>query len=195
MDFGSVGIVLKRLSFSGNKIALLDKKYGRIECITPGCNSAVGSLLEYTIVSKNALFLKNIQFLYAPLSLGGSDLLFLHHIIELIYYFAPEGSQVSGVFDLLAFLYTIEHMLISMKFKKFFLLKLLILLGATPDIETISSLDVPLLHAMTLYNFDESMMNTQEEKKIDVWLWSCIIQHPCIDTFKTIHFLEKNRVL
>src|SRR5690606_32873093 len=120
----SVGIVLRKTTGSRYKISLLDKNHGRMECVVDSSILCVGSLVSYAFFEqRGGFFLRDVQVIYTPLSLGSSDLLFLHHILELLYYFAPVGSCVNGIFDLLAFLYTIEHMLISKIFKKFFLLK------------------------------------------------------------------------
>ena len=196
LDFSSVGIVLRKSSSSRNKIALIDKQYGRIECIVNALDKSVGTLLSYTMSNRrDSFFLRDIDSLHTPLSLGSSDLLFLHHIFELIYYFAPVGSCVGGVFDLLAFLYTIEHMLISMRFKKFFLFKLLTLLGVAPEIESLRSLCIAQLKTIAVDRFDETMIDKEAEKKLDKWLWCCVLQHPYANEFKTVHFLEKNRMI
>ncbi len=192
----SVGIVLRHFSHIHNKIALLDKQHGRIECIVNKLDKPAGSLLGYTTsVKRGSFFLNECAILYVPLDLARADLLFLHHILELIYYFAPVGSCVQGVFDLIAFLYTIEHMLISVRFKKFFLFKLLTLLGVAPELDSVQIVCVRELHTMTIDMFDDAGMNKDNEKKLDKWLWSCIWQHPYVSEFKTVHFLEKNRAI
>jgi hypothetical protein len=189
-----MGIILRRSVKTSNKVSLIDKHSGRIECIVSFFEKPVGSVITYTIDNKRSnFFLQDIECLYVPLSLGRSDLLFLHHIFEIIYYFAPVGSCVQGVFDLLAFLYTIEHMLISMKFKKFFLFKLLRFLGIAPEMEDMHVLNINQLHRIAIDQFNDMVIDEEDEKKLDKWLWCCIWQHPYVNEFKTVHFLEKNR--
>ena len=118
-------------------------------------------------------------------------MLFLHHILELLYYFAPVGSCVDGIFDLLAFLYTIEHMLIGKKFKKFFLLKLLNSLGVVPEVDAIRFFVISQLSIVPIDQFSDNLINEDSEKKLNKWLWHCVWQHPYSNEFKTIHFLEK----
>lgn len=194
MNCSSVGIVLRQTRPVYKKISLLDKKYGRIECIGNLLYQSVGTVVTYTIYTKNNhLFVQDMECLYMPLSLGKADVLFLHHIFEVIFYFAPIGSCVKGVFDLLAFLYTIEHMLISIRFKKFFLFKLLTLLGVVPEIEGLRSVYIYQLQSISIDIFDETILDKEGEKKLDKWLWGCIWQHPYVNEFKTVHFLEQNR--
>ena len=145
--------------------------------------------------NRGYFFLRDVQIIYMPLALGGSDVLFLHHIFEIMYYFAPIGSCVQGVFDLLAFLYSIEHMLMSRRFKKFFLFKLLMLLGVTPEIESIYLSSLYQLQHIAIDTFDDAIVDDSDEKKLDKWLWCCIWQHPYVNEFKTVHFLAKNRTI
>lgn len=188
----SVGIVLRKSMGSKYKISLLDKNYGRIECIVNSSTFCIGSLVAYTFSEKKGtFFLSDTQAIYTPLSLGSSDLLFLHHILELLYYFAPVGSCVNGIFDLLAFLYTIEHMLMSKIFKKFFLLKLLTFLGVSPELDSMYYTSIDVLSRLPIDQFSDDLIGCEDEKKLDKWLWLCIWQHPYVSEFKTVHFLEK----
>ena len=197
MHCPSAGIILRRLLPSRYKIALLDKQYGRMEVISHSSALMVGSLITYTLSEQQRgnYFLNDSQLAYIPLSLGRADVLFFHHVLELIYYFAPVGSCASGVFDLLAFLYTTEHMLMSVQFKKIFLLKLLTLMGATPELDSVRTSGINRLSIMATHQFNVIVIDTVVEKELDRWLWSCIWQHPYVNEFKTVHFLEKNRTI
>src|SRR5437773_7887877 len=109
----SVGIVLRRSVEAWYKIFLVDKKYGRINSFVNTPRVCVGSAIAYDVNSSGGnFFISNVECLYAPIDLAAVDLLFLHHVVELLYYFAPVGSSVDGIFDLLAFLYAIEPMFI-----------------------------------------------------------------------------------
>jgi hypothetical protein len=188
----SVGIVLRKAAGSRYKISLLDKNHGRMECVVDSSALCLGSLVSYTFYEqRGGVFLRDVHVIYTPLSLGSSDLLFLHHILELLYYFAPVGSCVNGIFDLLAFLYTIEHMLISKIFKKFFLLKLLTFLGVSPELDSMRFSAIGMLSRLPIDQFSDDLVGCDDEKKLDKWLWHCIWQHPYVSEFKTVHFLEK----
>jgi len=196
MISNSVGIILRKVGNSRHKIALLDKKYGRIESVVNVTFLSVGSLVEYGVHQERGIFfLTDVKPLYVPVSFARFDLLFLHHVLELIYYFAPLYSCVDGLFDLIAFLYTSEHMLVSMKFKKFFLLKLLTLLGAAPDSEIVSLVCMGQLNEVTIDQFHDALLDGENEKRLDRWLWYCVWQHPYVNEFKTVNFLEQNRTI
>ena len=86
-------------------------------------------------------------------------------------------------------------MLISMRFKKFFLFKLLTLLGVAPELESLRPWCISQLGTIAIDTFDENAVDRESEKKLDKWLWYCVVQHPYANEFKTVHFLEKNRTI
>lgn len=178
-----------------HKIIVLDKRFGRIDGIIKTFQPSVGSVISYHIEHKRArVVFQDSTLLYTPLSLSYQDLQFFHHIFEIIYYFAPVGSCVYGVFDILAFLYTVEHMLITMKFKKIFLFKLFTMLGLIVS-SYMHDVLFDRLKAVSIDQLNSIVMTDDEERQLDVVLWDCIMQHPCGSKFKTIHFLEYNRIL
>lgn len=192
----SVGIILKKNHSSQYKVVILDKVRGKIECVTTAPSFSVGTLITYNIRYDRAThFITESTLLYTPLSLAQTDILFFHHILELIYYFTQIGNCAKDVFDLLAFLYATEHEAITVQFKKFFLLKLLTSMGSTPEIDNsradtiaqLNSIDIKQLNAMTI--------DSTDEKKLDRWLWCCVWQHPYVNEFKTVHFLAENRAI
>lgn len=196
MQGDSIGVVLNYVAFSKYKIALLDKKCGRIEGILSGFDVHSGALITYNSHhNKSQYFISDIKMQLMPLALARIDMLFLHHVVELVYYFAPVGSCVEGVFDLLMFFYVVEHEWMSMQFKKFFLLKLLTTLGIIPELEHISTSYISQLSQLDVKQFDISLIDYAGEKQLDRWLWSCVYQHPYVSEFKTIQFLSQNRLV
>lgn len=196
MFLDSVGIILRKSSSSNNKIVILDKIQGKIECITNTPSFSTGSLITYNIGQQRSIpFINDSTLIYMPLSLAQIDILFFHHVLELIYYFSPMGSCAKEVFDLLAFLYATSLNTITNQFKKLFLLKLLTSMGSipehnetrTPSITQLNSMNIRQLHAITI--------NATHEKELDRWLWYCVWQHPYVNEFKTVHFLSRNRTL
>jgi len=192
----AVGIILKKNHLSHYKIVILDKVRGKIECVTTASSFSVGTLITYNIRAIGTTnFISNGTLLYTPLSLAQTDILFFHHILELIYYFTPIGSYTQDLFDLLAFLYSTEHTTITRLFKKIFLLKLLICMGNTPEITHSHDDIVTHLSTIDIKLLSEVAINTVDEEKLDRWLWCCVWQHPYVNEFKTVHFLAKNRAL
>jgi len=80
------GIILKK-DFSKNfQIFLLDSQLGKI-IVTPNTdNLCVGAIIQYQRAQKrNAIF--SIDTIALPIALAKDDILFLHHILELIRFF------------------------------------------------------------------------------------------------------------
>jgi hypothetical protein len=192
----SVGIILRNNSASNNKVIILDKIQGKIECITTMPSLSVGSLITYNIRQKQAThFISDSALIYIPLSLAQADILFFHHVLELVYYFIQIGDCAKEVFDLLAFLYSASIVTMTQQAKKFFLLKLLTSLGSVPEHNEIRTKVITYLNTMDIKQLNEIIIDTTSEKELDRWLWCCVWQHPYVNEFKTVHFLAKNRAL
>lgn len=193
---GSVGIILRKNSSSPYKVIVLDKVQGKIECVTTTPSLSTGALITYNIKQQQAIhFISDSTLLYIPLSLAQADMLFFHHVLELIYYFTNVGSCSKEVFDLLAFLYITEHALMTTQFKKFFLLKLLTSMGSIPELNEARTELITHLNTINIEKLNEITIDTVYEKELDRWLWCCIWQHPYVNEFKTVHFLAENRAL
>jgi hypothetical protein len=177
-------------------MVILDKVQGKIECIAAAPSFSVGTLITYTIrPERTAQFISDSALVYAPLSLAQADILFFHHVIELIYYFTQIGNCAKGVFELLSFLYATEHETITTQFKKIFLLKLLTCMGSVPDLTPSHTDTITYLNTMDLQQINTVTIDTLNEKKLDRWLWCCVWQHPYVNEFKTVHFLAENRAI
>ncbi len=196
MLLGSVGIILRKSGSSPFKAVILDKIHGKIECIATTPSLSTGSLITYNIRQQHLThFISDTALLYIPLSLAQTDMLFFHHVLELIYYFTHVGNCSKEIFDLLAFLYSTEHMGMTAQSKKFFLLKLLTSMGSMPDINEIRTERITQLNNLDIQALSEVIIDTPHEKELDRWLWYCIWQHPYVNEFKTVHFLAENRAL
>ena len=196
MFLGSVGIILKKDHSSQYKVVILDKVRGKIECVATTPSFSAGTLITYNIRQERAThFISDSTLLYSPLSLAQTDILFFHHVLELIYYFTQIGNCAKDVFDLLAYLYATEHGAITMQFKKFFLLKLLTSMGSTPEIDTSRTDTITQLNNIDIKQLNTMTIDAVDEKKLDRWLWCCVWQHPYVNEFKTVHFLAENRAL
>lgn len=196
MFLDSVGIILKKNDVSSSKIIILDKIQGKIECIAPGVPLSVGSLITYTLQNRGFIhFISNINLVYVPLSLARTDMLFFHHVLELLYYFVHIGNHSQEAFDLLAFLYTTEDTMMSVHYKKIFIFKLLTCVGSIPEIARLHTEYLQHLANVSIKQLIDITLSASEEKELDQWLWCCVWQHPYVKEFKTVHFLAENRAL
>lgn len=196
MFLDSVGIILRKNELSPHKIIVLDKIQGKIECISSIHSLSTGALITYNIKKQGTMhFISNSTLIYIPLSLAQTDMLFFHHVLELIYYFTQIGNCCQEVFDLLAFLYSTEHTNMTIQSKKFFLLKLLTSMGSVPEISQVRTTFITQLNTMGLQQLNKMTITVSDEKELDRWLWCCVWQHPYVNEFKTVHFLAENRAI
>lgn len=188
------GIVLKNYFPQKYSLDLLDNKSGRIIGISRAIEHiSIGSLVMYTIDKKkqNPLFLYQIELQEAPFALAREDILFLHHILEICYYFIPIGSDATVIYNQLQLLYAPAHWMKSILLKKVFLVKLFAFLGIYPEEKKIRK---PFFHAIIINSFLNLLEQdfSENEEEINVWLHRCIVSHPQIDKFKTNYLFESN---
>jgi len=196
MFLDSVGIILRKNELLPYKIVLLDKIQGKMECINAHATLPIGALITYNIKKQGSThFISDSTLIYVPLVLASQDVLFLHHILELMYYFTTIGNCSARLFDLFAFLYSREHTPFTIQEKKFFLFKMLNSIGNIPEINNHTTKLISYLNTITIEQLDTIILSTIDEKALDRWLWCCIWQHPYVNEFKTIHFLSENRAL
>jgi len=192
--FDSVGIILKKNSLSPHKIVILDKIQGKIECVATTSSLSAGALITYTVKQQQSTyFITDSTLVYIPLSLAQTDMLFFHHVLELIYYFTHVGNCSKETFNLLAFLYATDHACMNIQYKKLFLLHLLMSMGNIPELAEIHTESIIQLSKINIKK--ANTITITHEKELDRWLWCCIWQHPYVNEFKTVHFLSENRTL
>lgn len=189
------GIVVKRYFPQKQKIVLFDDTLGKITCVPPHDRISLGTLLSYEIDERRSMpFIYDVELMAMPLDGLEMDILFVHHVLEMCYYFIPEHSIASDVYDMMMLLFTKDACIQHPLFKKIFLFKLFALLGIYPD-NTVP-LDA-VVHRLMIDPFEvliHSDVTIELERRLTRWLRDCMIMHPCIEYFKTGHFLDENRI-
>lgn len=190
------GIVLKTYVPQKCKLAVLDQELGKIMAVPNRQTIGNGAFINYYVQPRqNMHFIYDIELIDLPMALAKEDLLFVHHILELCYYFMPLNSCSHSIFNQLIFLYTSPVVLSSMLLKKVFLFQLFTKLGLYPEGPQFQT---PQFHFLATASIDTIPLQKIDliiEQELDTWLLNCISLHPCAKNFKTIQFLHTNRVL
>lgn len=169
---------------------------GKIECVAPMSSLSIGALVSYEIKNINrTYFVSDIKTIYIPLWLAQLDILFFHHVLELVDHFTFMGNYLHKVFDLIELLYSMEYMKMTLHLKKIFLLQLLTSMDIMPEAEDMQTHIIKKLSIIDMQQIDKIVISLSDEKELDKWLWYCVWQHPYVNKFKTVHFLAKNRAL
>lgn len=184
------GIILRQLD-SPYKIAVLDQLVGRFDGIVT-CSIPIGALCGYTVEKKHGtlFYITHVNIQAVPLDVAREDILFWHHILELCYYFVPQGCFTYQLFELLQFLYTIENgMCWCMRSKKIYMFKLFFLIGLYKKLPELPILQIQHLQALPLNMIASEVIDGRTEKILDQWLRVCVYEHPAIKKFNTVQFL------
>jgi len=176
-----------------NKVALLDKEYGRLDALVLNQHVMTGSIISYRLVThyNNVYLLRDIVLDDVPFDLARADILFLHHLLELCYHFIPVASSVHDLFDLLLFLYSAEEIWWTRAKKKLFLFRLLMTIGFY---STQLAADKTIVKQLMQVPFDTIVAETyakEYEEAIGDWLRYCVSEHPHVQKFNTMHFLVR----
>lgn len=180
------GIVLQSHAF-GAIISLLDSNCGRIEAVfSQRKKISPGVMISYRLQKKGErFFVDSHQLIHSPLLLAQSDILFLHHILELVIVLVPQGIYEPELFLLLKNLY-VDHILNSVQ-KKIMISNLLAIVGIL--VEPIPE------SCKTFWKIPIDMINLGSlhllyEQHLDGWLKRCFSQHPLLYDLKTVRLLK-----
>jgi len=189
-------IVLKTYLPQKYKLCVLDNALGKVMGVPNREDVGAGAFIEYHArEQQNLYFMHGIEIIDLPMLLAKEDLLFVHHVLELCYFFVPVGSRIPRLFTLLTALYTSGALLQAIMTKKIFLFQLFACLGLYPEGVQFKT---PYFHQLTIASIDNIAVQQIDlviEQELDDWLLNCIALHPCTHNFKTVHFLQKNRII
>lgn len=191
----NTGIIL-RVDFSNKqKIAIYDRALGKLEFNvwsdkSRNLNLCNGMLINYVIGKDSRLLINNINIINAPFELAKLNILFLHHILELSYYFTSPGVEDVELFDLIYFLFYSFDQLENLRLQKIILVRFFLLLGFYPEDDGAKNyfyylMSIPIDSIMAM------AIDLKYEKELDLWIMKCINMHPYARSFKTKHFLNK----
>ncbi len=192
------GIVLRTYVPRKQKLALFDYNLGRIECIVSLKNRgfierlANGALLQYYAKPLHFLYeLYEVELVDLPTTFARHDIYFLHHILELYYYFLPSELPSPELFELVLFLFNPPAQLYCAHGKKMFLLKFFGTLGLFPE-ETVSfNPDIYRLISLPIESMLKRNLDAPLQKEIENLIFACIGAHPYKKQFKTIYFISR----
>lgn len=189
-------IVLKKTLQGGLRHHLLDEYTGRIIGIWK-TEFPAGTILKYSVKRfySHNLFTDQCVIDDMPLFLAKTDLIFLHHLLEICYYFIPIGSGSQGIFNLIAFIYNQPLASKTLFYKKFLVFKLLHLIGLCPELSIGDTREIAKFIACSVDTGDDQFIDLSSELVLDRWLLACIMQHPHYEQLNTINFLLNHRLL
>lgn len=192
----NIGIVLKSYQPQKSKLAILDRDSGKIMGVPNRADISSGALILYFKRDQEHIsFIHSIDIVDMPLALAHEDIVFVHHILELCYYFIPNGTHAPQVFIALLRFYEYPIVLNTSIMKKIFVVQLFFLLGVYPESQRLRSASINQLISTSIDMLASQSIDLRVEQELDEWLMHCIKTHPRAEYFKTINFLLMNKAL
>lgn len=184
------GIILQALLPHKRTLTVLDSQLGKLEVqagkIKGFFELRAGLLITYyPSVNKSYYKIDQIELITMPYDCARIDFKFFHQVLELAYYFLPELSPSSAVFNLLLILLNSADLLQYPVYKKIIMARFFMYVGMHPEKVILTSTDMHnLVHASLedlVYSADKSF-----ETRLKEWLTECIRMHPQSKRFKTV---------
>jgi hypothetical protein len=213
MEKKTLGFLLKRFFPKKQKFSIFCANLGRITATTSNistCNSLwPGMLISFDYIHNrhnNMYFIKNTEIIMNPEVQINTELYWLHHVLEICYYFLPLEQPNHHIFHHLCnffSLYKIEKHFVLHHTKTdyinyIYVMKLLSLFGFYPEkalltylklYEDLTSLYIDFDDPRKVESLSQKLhvITEKEGKKIKWWILRCIEHHPYFKKFKTIN--------
>ncbi len=190
------GIVLRRCSQNRDRLWIFDRDDGKVRCTVQGPVPIVGSYIKFYVSKRGdwGAVIRAVTVLDIPFWLAHHNLHFLHHVLELCYYFLSDNNPSTQTFDFVLELYRLRNEGPQDRWMKIFLFKLLISFGSY---SSHSPLSMQVFYWLSIESIDSIMnspLHLEIERSMDDWLCSCVGAHPYFGDFKTVQFLTNLRV-
>ena len=180
-------------------LSLLDRLEGRIDLRAESVGKKYAQPIRGACIAyvpgtpRGKPIAQAIEIVAMPFKVAKLDILFYHHILELVYEFLPLGALGTDVFYLVTLLYTVSDMVKTAHAKKLFLIRLFDLLGLHPHSEQFHGPEFHTIVARPIDTLLQENIDLKMQEYIHAWLDDCIKTHPMIDSLKTVHFLDDVR--
>jgi hypothetical protein len=206
-----IAYILKRFLPSQQKLSILTPTQGKCNLIVKKLSLCTrlwpGMLISFRpqLTHNNTIMSDDIQILYTPEGSVPHDIYWLHHLLELFYYFIPQASPDREVFDYLSCYISIldykENLQENLALlKKICIIHFLQTTGSATSgfgfddkhfLTRISHLPIQLaMHKeVNQINNDLNQINKADSEKINTWILQNLKIHPCFMLFKTIRFI------
>lgn len=185
----SYGIVLRTFFPQRHVLRVFDRHHGKIDVSVVSGKALESiphaSLVSYTIhITSSRCIISDIKLLDIPFDLARTDIMFLHHVLELADFFIAYRCARTDIFDFLYVLY--RGILKSSLQKKIYVARFFIEAGMynehdlIRDPRFISLLSMPI-ESMLIMKIDSGILEI-----LNSFLFQCVYSHPQRDKMKTM---------
>lgn len=210
-ETNEVAYILKRFLPSQQKLSILTRSQGKCNLVVPKESLCVrlwpGMLISFYPHRLNHTTMNSddIKILYTPEGTSSKDMYWLHHLLELIYYFIPQAYPSHDVFDALScYLSILDYKGIVQEnlilLQKICVMHFLQTTGSASQnfgfydqdfLAQITSLPIMLAKNKETKTINKILdsINAHENKTINSWILKNLTTHPCFKSFKTIRFM------
>lgn len=209
MEERVVAFVIKKINFATSKAVVLTMNNGKrdlfFKTMSMGVKVCCGMLISFSKIERNGQWIcQDFEILACHSDLNCDGIYFLHHILEICYYFVPYDKPCAEIFSLLRNWLMFSHRYGGVEnfylFNKIFVLKLLSLFGFYQCDKIIKSLDLYDKLTISFIDFTSSwnleflknQLSDIRESDLDEWIIQGLQEHPNFRLFKTLTFIYRS---
>lgn len=185
----SIGIVLsKKEKFS--QVCILDKTFGKIFATIKNPEKIIiGSILEYSLSQKiNRFKISNSNICFLPEIKSINTIIFLHHFLELIYFFIQEHEISDNIFELTINILKIGRE-IDDKYQQILICKLLLEIGIiTEKIPSYKTINI--IREIPVDILPHIKIDLSTKRDIKMWIIHSLKNYIPKDKLQTIKFIN-----
>lgn len=185
------GLILK-INLSNNTYTILDNQDGKLTCKLDYKNKFKlfpGLFINYQQTAKQGYtLLSQIETELAPTAMTVEKIKFLHHLLELLDFFIPEGMPYPEIADFIKEIYAAPREIDQFK-QKILICRLFYHFAIVPEkYQTDRLFDIIINYPVDMISQEE--INLESEKYVNNWIIQGINSHPAAYKLKTVRFLN-----
>lgn len=198
------GFILKRFYPNKNKFSILSKIHGRTDLIVtqPAMCTRIwpGMLVSFTSYKRDTgIYTHTVSIEYTPQAQSHNELIILHHVLELCFFYLPTNSPCPEIYNLFSIFMTLTLYQQNLGaaypvIQKLWVAKFLSLMGfyeqgpISKDLTVFDMMIVDFTNNQKL-EFFISQVKHINIQKINDWIMLCLKTHPLYVHFKTVRLM------
>lgn len=181
------GIVLHH-DIQTSRIAILDDHNGKLQAWYRKKKISPGSYICYDYKKKTTLFLQNVIYLQLPQLASFTDLVGLHHLLELCELLVLPGFPLIELVDFVRYICTENHVLFGNEYKWLLLAQLILTLDIAYEYQSVCGHCLSHMQKCSVDKLEGLKIHLACYNKLAHWVYCSLSEYISLKKMKTLTF-------
>jgi hypothetical protein len=181
------GIVLHH-DLAKSYITILDDHDGKLQAWYRKKKISPGSYISYEYKKKATIFLQNIMYLYLPQMTNFTDLVGLHHLLELCRHLLLPGFPLMELVRFIRYLCMTNHKLFTDAYKWLLLAQLILILDISYEHDSVCNECLLHLQKCSVDKLEALKIHLKCYNKLAHWVYCSLSEYVSLKKMKTLTF-------